>query len=59
MKRLIILSVILGAAIFLGAARKALVIGNGDYGQSSLSNAVTDAQDIAQALRGVDFEVTF
>ena len=38
--------------------RTALVIGNGAYSYGSLANAVTDATDMADALRDVGFEVT-
>ncbi len=37
--------------------RMALVIGNGDYLQRPLKNPVSDARDVAAALRTVDFEV--
>jgi formylglycine-generating enzyme required for sulfatase activity len=38
--------------------RLALVIGNSAYaGNNSLSNPVNDAEDLAKALRGLDFEV--
>lgn len=63
---------IVGAALRLAAAsfllaysttawaadRVALVIGNGDYQQATkLSNPANDAADIAQALRGLGFDV--
>lgn len=38
--------------------RIALVIGNGDYQISALKNALNDAQDIASALKELDFKVT-
>jgi len=39
--------------------RIALVIGNGGYKSSSLSNPVNDATDMAAALKGKGFNVTF
>jgi hypothetical protein len=38
--------------------RVALVVGNGAYKTAPLSNSVNDAADMAQALRGLGFEVT-
>jgi formylglycine-generating enzyme required for sulfatase activity len=38
-------------------ARTALVIGNGSYRGAPLKNPVNDATDVAQALRGLGFEV--
>jgi len=38
-------------------ARTALVIGNGSYRGARLKNPVNDATDVAQALRGLGFEV--
>jgi len=58
MKRLLIFMLLICSSLALFAARKALVIGNGDYGANSLRNAVTDARDFAQVLRAVGFEVT-
>ncbi len=39
-------------------ARTALVIGNSDYETAPLTNPVNDATDIANKLRGLDFDVT-
>jgi uncharacterized caspase-like protein len=38
--------------------RVALVIGNSAYASAPLANPVNDARDMAQALRGFDFDVT-
>jgi len=38
-------------------ARTALVIGNGSYPEAPLRNPVNDATDVAEALRGLGFEV--
>jgi len=38
--------------------RLALVVGNSDYAVSPLRNPANDAKDLAEALRGVGFEVT-
>ncbi|GAA4898005.1 caspase family protein [Ferrimonas pelagia] len=40
------------------AARRALVIGNGQYRHAPLSNPANDATDMAQALKQLDFQVT-
>ncbi|MDP3113443.1 MAG: chitobiase/beta-hexosaminidase C-terminal domain-containing protein, partial [Candidatus Cloacimonadaceae bacterium] len=58
MKKLLVLLTLLCSTFYLNAARKALVIGNGDYGQNSLSNAAKDARDFAQVLTSVGFKVT-
>ena len=39
--------------------RIALIIGNGEYAQGSLTNAVNDAQDMATTLRAAEFEVLY
>ena len=39
--------------------RIALIIGNGEYAQGSLTNAVNDAQDMAATLRTAEFEVLY
>jgi hypothetical protein len=39
--------------------RVALVIGNGDYKEASLTNPANDAKDIAKTLRTVTKKVTF
>lgn len=39
--------------------RVALVVGNGAYSTAPLKNPVNDAQDIAQALRGLGFDVIY
>lgn len=39
--------------------RVALVIGNGDYKDSPLRNPVNDARDMAQALKGLGFDVVY
>ncbi len=41
-----------------GAARVALVIGNGNYRTAPLKNPVNDATDIADTLRALGFDVT-
>src|SRR5690349_13710713 len=46
------------AASLASGRRAALVIGNGAYRVGPLKNPVGDAQAIADALRGLGFEVT-
>lgn len=58
MKKLIVLIVLIGMFTLLMGARKALVVGNNDYGENALRNAVADARDIANVLESVGFEVT-
>lgn len=58
MKKLVILSILISAAMFLSATRKALVVGNAEYGQNSLVNSVNDAVDFARTLQDVGFVVT-
>jgi len=55
MALLIVFSIILS---YCFGVRRALVIGNSDYGKNSLRNAVNDARDLAKALKEIDFEVT-
>ncbi|HNZ07944.1 MAG TPA: SUMF1/EgtB/PvdO family nonheme iron enzyme [Candidatus Cloacimonadota bacterium] len=56
MKRLIISILIIFCAFnALGAARKALVIGNAAYGGKALKNPVNDATDLAASLQALGF----
>ena len=57
MRRVLAILIFISLLAGLPAARKALVIGNGDYGQNSLRNAVNDARDFAAVLKAVGFEV--
>ena len=42
---------------YSASSKLALVIGNSDYAEAPLNNPVNDARDMAQALRGLGFEV--
>jgi hypothetical protein len=57
MKKFLLLAVVVMFTVAAFAARKALVIGNGDYGQNSLKNAVTDARDFSGVIAALGFEV--
>jgi hypothetical protein len=58
LKKLLILSLIALSFHSFAQERIALVIGNADYKVSPLKNAINDAEDIAQALKELDFDVS-
>ncbi len=57
---LVLISILLGLmpAVSHAKERIALVIGNADYEQEPLLNPVNDAQDIANKLKSIGFQVT-
>ncbi|MDD4310706.1 MAG: caspase family protein, partial [Candidatus Cloacimonetes bacterium] len=59
MKKFLLALIIAIFVCSLFAARKALVIGNAAYESKPLRNTINDAEDIAAALRNLDFVVDF
>ena len=58
LKRLLTLFLVLFSTSIFAQDRIALVIGNSDYKVSPLKNAINDAEDISQALKKLNFDVT-
>ena len=58
MKKILTLALLLFCLGAFAQEKIALVIGNADYQISALKNALNDAEDIASALKKLDFKVT-
>lgn len=58
LKRILLLTALLCIVAFMGAERRALVIGNANYTEGRLKNPVNDARAVGTLLRNLGFETT-
>jgi len=58
LKRILLLTALLCIVAFMGAERRALVIGNANYTEGRLKNPVNDARAVGALLRNLGFETT-